>query len=609
MAAGRIIIPNYMPALDLNGNPVSGARLTFYQNETTDLASVYADASLTTPLANPVIADQAGVFPAIFADTASYYTVAISDGSGAPIGGLRNMDNIQPAESQNAKADRRAIDPKSAPYNAAGNGWSDDQSALEAAFAAVETVRVMDVPHGTFLLDGPLELTDTAATIRGTGEGSSTLRWAEPGGLSITNTDTNQNEVVIEGMRFEAAVEDAGTAVTIANPDLDAAAAGRTARLSNVYIGPAFGSSAFWNVGVDLTECREFIGDGLTLAGLGGQGVGLRINSDDFSTNYFIDKSWFFSWDKGIEFNQADVGADGAEGLHIQQGVFISCNTGIHWNCPDKPETLLMVEGSHFDCFYAGIDAEGCLQGLVVGCQLQLQFDSSSTGFGARFSESSEIIIASNVFHKPGTTGEWRPVRLVDTQHALVIGNTFEGYVEGVELNPGSSNIKILANDWNDRSAPPVAINGATNVNVQSFEGRTAMPSAGYWTRGEFVYNVEPSITNGMVQTGWRRLTTGNGHAAGTDWAAEYVAVDPVLRASLAWDPPSTPSGGQNYVDVTVTGAAVGDFAQASSPDSLSNLTLSATVTAANTVRVYLQNLTGSAVDVGSITIRVRVTK
>lgn len=98
MAAGRIVIPSHMPALDLNGNPVSGARLTFYQNETTTLATVYANADLTVALPNPVIANSAGVFPTIFADDAFAFSVAITDADGAPIGDLRNLDNIRPSK-------------------------------------------------------------------------------------------------------------------------------------------------------------------------------------------------------------------------------------------------------------------------------------------------------------------------------------------------------------------------------------------------------------------------------------------------------------------------------------------------------------------------------
>ena len=95
MAAGRIIIPNVMPALDINGNPVAGAKLTFYANETTTLQAVYTTSALTVAHPNPITADAAGAFASIFADTSVAYSVAITDADNAPIVGLRNRDNVK----------------------------------------------------------------------------------------------------------------------------------------------------------------------------------------------------------------------------------------------------------------------------------------------------------------------------------------------------------------------------------------------------------------------------------------------------------------------------------------------------------------------------------
>lgn len=73
MTGGRIILPPTNPSLDSNGNPVSGSTLTYYQNGTTTPVSIYAEAALSTPLANPLTSDSAGVFPQVYAaDTATY---------------------------------------------------------------------------------------------------------------------------------------------------------------------------------------------------------------------------------------------------------------------------------------------------------------------------------------------------------------------------------------------------------------------------------------------------------------------------------------------------------------------------------------------------------
>lgn len=59
--------------------------------------------------------------------------------------------------------------------------------------------------------------------------------------------------------------------------------------------------------------------------------------------------------------------------------------------------------------------------------------------------------------------------------------------------------------------------------------------------------------------------------------------------------------------DVTVTGAALGDFAIASMGVDIVDLNVTAAVTAANTATVRLENQTGGAVDLASTTLRVLV--
>lgn len=192
MAAGRIIIPNYMPALDINGNPVAGARLTFYQNKTTTLATTYTDATLSVPHPNPVIAGADGVFPAIFADTLPYFTVAITDASGAPIGGLRHLDDVQAAESMGAKTDldggnvpsvlaffrnlfRFDVQPEHfvsrAQVPALRSAGMSASAAFTAAFAsAAANGRKVKISGGSYLLSGvtiPENL-----TVRGAGQAS-----------------------------------------------------------------------------------------------------------------------------------------------------------------------------------------------------------------------------------------------------------------------------------------------------------------------------------------------------------------------------------------------------------------------------------------------------
>ena len=66
---------------------------------------------------------------------------------------------------------------------------------------------------------------------------------------------------------------------------------------------------------------------------------------------------------------------------------------------------------------------------------------------------------------------------------------------------------------------------------------------------------------------------------------------------------------GSTTTTVTVTGAAIGDLAEASLGISTAGLALTASVTAAKTVAAVLANLTGAAVDLASATLSVTMTR
>lgn len=73
--AGRIILGTANPSLDGNGAPVAGSTLTFYQNHTTTLQSIYTAIDLMTPLVNPLTCDASGEFPQIWGPDSIPYSV------------------------------------------------------------------------------------------------------------------------------------------------------------------------------------------------------------------------------------------------------------------------------------------------------------------------------------------------------------------------------------------------------------------------------------------------------------------------------------------------------------------------------------------------------
>ena len=77
--------------------------------------------------------------------------------------------------------------------------------------------------------------------------------------------------------------------------------------------------------------------------------------------------------------------------------------------------------------------------------------------------------------------------------------------------------------------------------------------------------------------------------------------------ASETKDWGSVSDGDEAAEEVTVTGAQLGDFAFASMSIDTTDITLTATVTAADTVTVILANNTGGSIDLGSGTLYVMV--
>ena len=115
MAAELFLLP-FRPALDANAIIVPGAKLYFYATGTTMLQAVYADEALTTPLSNPVEADAAGAWPAIYLDQSKIYRVVLKDEDGATLPNGNTdpyvpgvVDALAPEIAENAAISQMAL--------------------------------------------------------------------------------------------------------------------------------------------------------------------------------------------------------------------------------------------------------------------------------------------------------------------------------------------------------------------------------------------------------------------------------------------------------------------------------------------------------------------
>tara|TARA_R110002072_G_C7714544_1_gene514325 strand:+ start:403 stop:717 length:315 start_codon:yes stop_codon:yes gene_type:complete len=74
------------------------------------------------------------------------------------------------------------------------------------------------------------------------------------------------------------------------------------------------------------------------------------------------------------------------------------------------------------------------------------------------------------------------------------------------------------------------------------------------------------------------------------------------LSGSKAWDASSIADGDEEALEITVVGAALGDFVLSSLSIDVADLVLSGAVTAADTVTLILSNNTGGAIDLAAAT-------
>lgn len=111
-------------------------------------------------------------------------------------------------------------------------------------------------------------------------------------------------------------------------------------------------------------------------------------------------------------------------------------------------------------------------------------------------------------------------------------------------------------------------------------------------------------------------ITSGTNTAIGANAISNSVVADySIASGSLPdtgtaiYDPASLADGAGATTTVTVTGAALGDYALASFNKDLQGITLTAWVSAANTVSVRFQNESGGVVDLASGTLKARIFK
>lgn len=174
MVARRLYVPEAMPTRDANGRALP-AKLRFYApgSALDTLKPVYSDDTLTVPLAQPVLSDAAGQFPAIFADDAELFDVGHYDQAfGRQLG---TWENVAPATYVLTDGEGpTTLVVNVADYGAVGDGVTDDTLAIQAAIDENPARRIF-LPNGSYLVTSTIWLKYSGQTLEGEAGGGYTF--------------------------------------------------------------------------------------------------------------------------------------------------------------------------------------------------------------------------------------------------------------------------------------------------------------------------------------------------------------------------------------------------------------------------------------------------
>lgn len=157
--AGSIFVRPKAAPISSSGAPYAGAKYYFYATGTSTLQSVYTDSALTTPHANPVVADGTGTFAPIWLDPTKTYRAKLTTAAGVLLEDVDPVDTKAPSasnvtflQSGTGAVTRYAQDKMREvvsvkDFGAKGDGTTDDTAAIQAAINSGFSI---SFPAGTY---------------------------------------------------------------------------------------------------------------------------------------------------------------------------------------------------------------------------------------------------------------------------------------------------------------------------------------------------------------------------------------------------------------------------------------------------------------------------
>ena len=242
----------------------------------------------------------------------------------------------------------------------------------------------------------------------------------------------------------------------------------------------------------------------------------------------------------------------------------------------------------------------------------------------------SDIVIRGNILRSSDTATDAGTSLAIITPGS-VAANTYKNiYIEDNAQYGGTDGVYVVTNATNGLghlsivnnrfvdlsnaavSVAPIGVfvNGVTAVSSLVLDGNQSIETRGSPQFDYGIY-VQGTVTNYMLGNNYAIGMVSANYTESSFTATTRIGptASTVLTGSTTYDPPNLADGAGATTTVTVTGAAAGDFAQASFGGDTAGITITAWVSAANTVSVRFQNESGGTLDISSSTLRARVIK
>jgi hypothetical protein len=508
-------------------------------------------------------------------------------------------------------------------FGAVGDGVTDDSAAFQSA---IDTgIKHISIPQGTYLVVG---LTATESTIlQGAGENNTILKPTSTG----TIITFGGNYFGVRDIQFQHDRSFNATAIKI---DSSTGTISRWFEIERVTVISFKGAALKIDNAVWECTLKNFMARmcGDSVQDLAAIDIANPAGDSDFSNN-FIMKDCVINLSRYYAI-RAVSGKDLASYPGLRRFVFrdlmVHGGTDEGDITPYAGDSVLIdgysnliidrVSFAQIATTYYGIVLQSSLTNKGLTAQIKdCLFTGEAAGNGIKLDNTGDTYIGLNHFQSNFTNDirlESDVVRTFIDRQQLKLSDATISISDATSAADtvvvGRSN---LINAFTDADTTPsvlqrsifrTANTGATTITTFD-DGLIGQEITVLIRDDDTIFDFTGTALKGNNGSDWSALTNDTMRCVynGTNWFCD------VNRASFVgsdtWDPGNILDGDEEAKEITVTGAALGDFVLVAPGIDVADLQAVATVTATNTVTIVLSNSTGAGVNLGSATWTVKV--